>query len=134
MLEIFDTAGQEELSALRDQALRVAEGFLVVFSVIERPSFANVEELHGCITRAKDSDSVPIVLVGNKCDLSEHRVIEQSDAEALAARLKIPYFETSAKLAKNVEESFFELVRIMRTQNHSLVCCFDLIVSCTYSR
>merc|ERR1712137_647974 len=75
LLEIFDTAGQEELSALRDQALRVAEGFLVVFSLTEATSFKQVEDLHGQICRAKDSDKVPIVIVGNKADLTELRAV-----------------------------------------------------------
>lgn len=114
MLEIFDTAGQEELSALRDQALRVAEGFLIVFAITETHSFNQVEELHGCITRAKDSDSVPMVIVGNKSDLQEQRTVSAEEVQALVSRLKLPFFEASAKKCVNVEESFFELVRIMR--------------------
>ena len=119
MLEIFDTAGQEELSALRDQALRVAEGFLIVFAITETSSFNQVEELHGCITRAKDSDRVPIVVVGNKADLQDIRTVSVEEIDELVTRLKVPYFEASAKKCENVEESFFELVRIMRASRQS---------------
>ena len=116
LLEIFDTAGQEELSALRDQALRAAEGFLVVFSLTERESFKGLEELRQSIYRAKDSEKVPLVVVGNKCDLEEQREVEESDASALAEQWKVPYFSASAKVPENVEESFFELVREVRRQ------------------
>ena len=119
MLEIFDTAGQEELSALRDQALRVAEGFLLVFAITEESSFKQVVDLHGSITRAKDSNNVPIVLVGNKSDLQDERTVEAETIEELYTRLNIPYFEASAKNCENVEESFFELVRIMRAARNT---------------
>merc|ERR1712137_1045624 len=119
MLEIFDTAGQEELSALRDQALRVAEGFLIVFAITEESSFKQIQELHGSIVRAKDSNNVPMVLVGNKADLQDERTVAEETIEELTTRLKIPYFEASAKKCENVEESFFELVRIMRAARNT---------------
>jgi len=119
LLEIFDTAGQEELSALRDQALRVAEGFLVVFSLTEATSFKQVEDLHGQICRAKDSDKVPIVIVGNKSDLTELRAVSEAEIQALTSRLNVKFFEASAKKKINVEESFFELVRMMRLSGTS---------------
>lgn len=119
MLEIFDTAGQEELSALRDQALRVAEGFLLVFAITEETSFRQISELHGSITRAKDSDKVPMVVVGNKSDLQDERTVSQEVIDETCTKFKVPYFEASAKKCENVEESFFELVRIMRTHKAS---------------
>merc|ERR1712000_163737 len=114
LLEIFDTAGQEELSALR-----VAEGFLVVFSLTEATSFKQVEGLHGQICRAKDSDKVPIVIVGNKSDLTELRAVSEAEIQALTSRLNVKFFEASAKKKINVEESFFELVRMMRLSGTS---------------
>lgn len=114
MLEIFDTAGQEELSALRDQALRVAEGFLLVFALTEENSFFQLTEHHGAITRAKDTDKVPIVIVGNKCDLKNSRTVSDEEIQKFVNKLQVPYFEASAKQNTNVEASFFELVRAMR--------------------
>lgn len=121
MLEIFDTAGQEELSALRDQALNLAEGFLLVFAVTEENSFKQLEEHYGAIVRAKDSTEVPIVLVGNKCDLSDSRTVSESSIRTLVNKWNVPYFEASAKQDLNVEESFFELVRKMRNAQAKIV-------------
>lgn len=49
------------------------------------------------------------LLVGNKCDLEDKRVVEQSTAQAFAEEIGIPYIETSAKNATNVEEAFMTM-------------------------
>lgn len=48
------------------------------------------------INRVKDSDSVPMVLVGNKSDLST-RTVETRQAQELARSYGVPFVETSAK-------------------------------------
>lgn len=59
-------------------------------------------------------DYVPFVLVGNKCDLTEFREVPKADGEALSKRLGCSFMETSAKERINVEQSFHELVRLVR--------------------
>ncbi|KAF0041321.1 hypothetical protein F2P81_007219 [Scophthalmus maximus] len=88
LLDILDTAGQEEYSAMRDQYMRTGEGFLCVFAINNTKS----EQ----IKRVKDSDDVPMVLVGNKCDLPA-RTVDTRQAQELARSYGIPYIETSAK-------------------------------------
>ena len=58
LLDILDTAGQEEYSAMRDQYMRTGEGFLLVFAVNEAKSFENVANYREQIRRVKDSDDV----------------------------------------------------------------------------
>ena len=58
-----------------------------------------------------DADHVPLVLVGNKCDLDTQREVLTSEGLALANQWGVPFFETSAKDRINIEECFFELVR-----------------------
>lgn len=58
LLDILDTAGQEEYSAMRDQYMRTGEGFLLVFAVNETKSFENVTQYRDQIRRVKDSDEV----------------------------------------------------------------------------
>ncbi|XP_059472925.1 ras-like protein 2 isoform X2 [Neocloeon triangulifer] len=112
-LDILDTAGQEEFSAMREQYMRSGEGFLLVFAVTDRNSFDEIYKFHRQILRVKDRDEFPMLLVGNKADLDRQR-ISQADAAALSRQLKIPYIECSAKLRMNVDQSFFELVRLIR--------------------
>merc|ERR1711936_803545 len=113
-LDILDTAGQEEFSAMREQYMRSGEGFLLVFSVTDRTSFEEVSRFHKQILRAKDRDEFPIMLVGNKADLQQQRVISNEEAHGLARQLKVPYIECSAKVRMNVDQAFYELVRLVR--------------------
>ncbi|KAJ8957646.1 hypothetical protein NQ318_017538 [Aromia moschata] len=113
-LDILDTAGQEEFSAMREQYMRSGEGFLLVFSVTERSSFDEIYKFHRQILRVKDRDEFPMLMVGNKVDLEHQRVVWQEEAQQLARQLKIPYIECSAKMRMNVDNAFYELVRVVR--------------------
>lgn len=113
-LDILDTAGQEEFSAMREQYMRSGEGFLLVFSVTDRNSFDELVRFHKQILRVKDRDEFPMMMVGNKADLEHQRTVAMEEAQTLARQLKIPYIECSAKIRMNVDQSFYELVRIVR--------------------
>lgn len=113
-LDILDTAGQEEFSAMREQYMRSGEGFLLVFSVTDRPSFDEIFKFHKQVLRVKDRDEFPMLLVGNKADLEQQRVISNEEAHNVARQLKLPYIECSAKLRMNVDQAFYELVRLVR--------------------
>ena len=114
MLDILDTAGQEEYSSMQDQWFRTGQGFLCVYSIISRKSFNELPALRDKILRIKDSNKVPLVLVGNKCDLAEEREITKEEGEEMAKKFGCPFFESSAKNHINVDESFRELVREVR--------------------
>ncbi|KAI1892663.1 hypothetical protein AGOR_G00135880 [Albula goreensis] len=107
LLDILDTAGQEEYSAMRDQYMRTGEGFLCVFAVNNSKSFADVHLYREQIKRVKDSDDVPMVLVGNKCDLA--RTVDTKQAQELARSYGIEFVETSAKTRQGVEDAFYTL-------------------------
>lgn len=113
-LDILDTAGQEEFSAMREQYMRSGEGFLLVFSVSDRSSFDEIYKFHKQILRVKDRDEFPMLLVGNKCDLDHQRMVTNTEAQQLAQQLKIQYMECSAKMRMNVDTAFHDLVRHVR--------------------
>lgn len=114
LLDILDTAGQEEFSAMRDQYMRTGQGFLCVYSITSRSSFEEISSFREQILRVKEEDNVPMVLVGNKCDLEDSRVVATSEGADLAKSFGCKFLESSAKSRINVEESFFELVREIR--------------------
>jgi len=118
MLDILDTAGQEEYSSMQDQWFRTGQGFLCVYSIISRKSFNELPALREKILRIKDSSKVPLVLVGNKCDLTDEREVSKEEGEELAKKFGCPFFESSAKNHINVDESFRELVREVRKHKH----------------
>ncbi|CAG9568390.1 unnamed protein product [Danaus chrysippus] len=113
-LDILDTAGQEEFSAMREQYMRSGEGFLLVFSVADHASFDELFKFHKQILRVKDRDEFPMLMVGNKADLEHQRVVTLDEAQALSRQLKVPYIECSAKARMNVDQAFHELVRLVR--------------------
>mmetsp|Transcript_20876 Transcript_20876/g.35571 ORF Transcript_20876/g.35571 Transcript_20876/m.35571 type:complete len:197 (+) Transcript_20876:55-645(+) len=121
-LDILDTAGQEDYASLRDRYMRTSEGFVVVFSIVNRPSFEEVDTFHGQILRAKDADEVPMVLVGNKKDLEAQRTVPSDEAQQKANKCGCTYVEASAKTRLNVDEAFFAVVRKIRvSQGESAV-------------
>ncbi|KAJ6232727.1 ras-like protein rasb [Anaeramoeba flamelloides] len=121
LLDILDTAGQEEYSAMRDSYMRSGEAFVIVYSVTDRNSFDEVAIFHEQITRVKDSDDVPIIIVGNKSDLENQRQISKGEGQDLAKTYDCPFLETSAKYRINVDEAFFESVREINNQKEKIL-------------
>merc|ERR1711962_807392 len=113
-LDILDTAGQEEFSAMREQYMRSGEGFLLIFSLTERASFEEIYKFHKQVLRVKDRDEFPMLIVGNKADMDRNRQASLADCEDMAKQLKTPFIECSAKNRMNVDQSFHELVRLIR--------------------
>jgi GTPase KRas protein len=110
-------------SALRDQYMRTGEGFLCIYSITSRSSFNELNVFRDQILRVKESSghsvgggghddgSVPMVLVGNKCDLESKREVTTAEGDDLAKAFGCEHVEVSAKNGSNVEHSFFTLVR-----------------------
>ena len=101
---------------MREQYIRGGRGFLLVFSVTERKSFEEAHKLYNQVLRVKDRSEYPVLLVANKVDLINQRVVSEEEGRELAAQLKLMYIETSAKEPPvNVDAAFHELVRIVRS-------------------
>lgn len=117
LLDILDTAGQEEYSSMQDQWMREGKGFLLVYSITSRGTFDEISVFKEKILRAKDMDSVPMVLVGNKCDLEGERQVSMDEGKQKAAEWGCPFMEVSAKEKLKNEECFFEVVREIRKKD-----------------
>eukprot|EP01121_Diplochlamys_sp_Union-15-3_P010840 TRINITY_DN3088_c0_g1_i2.p1 TRINITY_DN3088_c0_g1~~TRINITY_DN3088_c0_g1_i2.p1 ORF type:complete len:209 (-),score=39.28 TRINITY_DN3088_c0_g1_i2:26-622(-) len=117
VLEILDTAGQEEFTALRDQWIREGEGFIIVYSITSKSSFNQVSSFHRQMCQVKEekfSTKIPLIVVGNKCDLEGEREVPTHEGKLLAESLGGGFYETSAKFRQNVDEIFYSLVRSIR--------------------
>lgn len=95
LLDILDTAGQEEYSAMREQYMRTGEGFLVVFAITKKESFEEAESLIQTITRVKETQEFPIVIAGNMVDLEQHRTVNRDSKFFFVV---VSYILTSALL------------------------------------
>ncbi|KAI9899276.1 hypothetical protein N3K66_005737 [Trichothecium roseum] len=132
-LDILDTAGQEEYTALRYQWIRDGDAFILMYSISSRSSLKRVRGLYRQIQRVKESAGsskgshgvpweplpIPIVLVGNKADLILGREVSIEEGSSVATSLGVDFLEASAKEFHNVEESFFNLIRLLRHQRSS---------------
>jgi len=65
-IDILDTAGQEEYVAMRDQHIRRGQGFMLVYSIVQRSTFSNINIIHNQILRVKDEEKIPCILVGTQ--------------------------------------------------------------------
>jgi GTPase SAR1 family protein len=78
--------------------MKTGQGFLLVFSITSPSSLTELAELREQIIRIKDDENVPIVIVGNKSDLEEDRVVSRAKAFAVSQSWgNAPYYETSAR-------------------------------------
>ncbi|KAK4918870.1 Ras GTPase, partial [Elasticomyces elasticus] len=141
LLDVLDTAGQEEYSAMREQYMRTGEGFLLVYSITSRQSFEEIMTFQQQILRVKDKDYFPIIVVGNKCDLEAERQphpdprpgllpapttkahtvsTPRTEGRDLAHRFGCKFIETSAKSRINVDNAFYDIVREIRKYNRDM--------------
>ena len=106
-LQIWDLAGQKHFAFVRPSFYRGAFACIFVFDLTRRDSFEHVK--NWVDESEQYVPGVPCILLGNKADLQEERVISKSEGEALAEELGASYYETSAKEAQNVDLCFHEL-------------------------
>ena len=117
MLEILDTAGTEQFTAMRDLYMKNGQGFVLVYSITAQSTFNDLQDLREQILRVKDTEDVPMVLVGNKCDLEDERVVGKDQGLNMARQFNnCAFMETSAKAKIGVND-----VSIVRPQ-YSMWC------------
>ncbi|KAI6651804.1 Ras-related protein R-Ras2 [Oopsacas minuta] len=119
ILQILDTAGTDECGIIREDFYHQCDGYLLVFSVIDRFSLQEIKEIQKDIKRYVNL-SIPFLVVGNKIDLSESRRISSNEGETIASMLWGEYIETSAWFHFNVDRVFHNTVsmRIHSDLNH----------------
>uniref|UniRef100_A0A8R1DFL3 Uncharacterized protein n=1 Tax=Caenorhabditis japonica TaxID=281687 RepID=A0A8R1DFL3_CAEJA len=89
---------------MRDLYMKNGQGFVLVYSITAQSTFNDLMDLRDQILRVKDTDEVPMILVGNKCDLEDERVVGKDQGQNLARQFGSAFLETSAKAKINVSE------------------------------
>jgi Ras-related protein Rab-1A len=114
-LQIWDTAGQERFRTITSSYYRGAQGIILVYDCTDQESFSNVKQWMGEIDRYA-CENVNKLLVGNKTDLVNEKVVDTATAKAFADSMGIPFIETSAKNATNVEQCFLSMARDIKNR------------------
>ena len=109
MIDILDTSGQEDYSVLRDQYMRMGDGFLMVYSITNPASLQCLTALYSQALELTKTSPL-FVLCGNKCDMEDERAVTTEEGEEMAEQLHASFFETSALDNVNVTEAFTKLV------------------------
>ena len=109
-MQIWDTAGQERFKNIISSYYRGAHGILLLYDVTDKDSFKNLS--NWLIEIEKNaSKNVLKVLIGNKSDLEDKRVISYNQGKEFADTYGLKFIETSAKKNLNVNEAFETLGR-----------------------
>lgn len=96
---------------MRQLYITNGQAFALVYSIDDRASFEEAQEIYQQIIEVKSPDEITVVLVGNKCDLDDRREVEMEEAMQAAKRMCNCHFvETSAKDGTNVADFFAALV------------------------
>jgi small GTP-binding protein len=110
-LSIWDTGGQEMFDFIRPHYYMGADGGLIVYDVTKTESFANIEQWFTELYN--NCGEIPIILIGNKIDLNEDRVISTEEGEQYSQQKGIKLYETSAKTGENVPDVMEELAKLI---------------------
>ncbi|XP_048384332.1 GTP-binding protein Di-Ras2 [Stegostoma tigrinum] len=119
-LQITDTTGSHQFPAMQRLSISKGHAFILVYSITSKQSLEELKPIYEQVCQIKgDVESIPIMLVGNKCDDSL-REVQASDGESQAKRWKCGFMETSAKTNHNVKELFQELLNLEKRRAVSL--------------
>ena len=118
-LQIWDTAGQERFMALSRTVYQRVDGVMLVYDIASSPTFENILSW---IKRIKEfKENLPIMIIGNKIDKKDERIVTYEEGKKLAEEHKLKFFETSALNGENVEESFisfaYEVLESIKANN-----------------
>ena len=111
-LVLWDTAGQERFRSAGFRTIRSVQGIALVFDVINRKSFDNIEKW---LNEIKDNFDRPcLVLLGNKIDIDEDKwKVSQEEIDKFVQEKKITYYPTSAKTNKGINEAFTDMANLI---------------------
>ena len=122
-LKIWDSSGAERYRSLVLNLLKNMKGIILVYSIDNKNTFNNIKNWINSINDYIDISKTPIILVGNKKDLENERIISEEEGRKIAEDYNFKFYETSAKTGENVNEIFQKLFEIivknLKNQNNN---------------
>ena len=116
-LFLYDTTGQEKYKSIALNIIKNAQGIILMYDITDRKSFESIPDWIKSVKDAKGSN-FPMILLGNKLDKEDVRVIKEKEGKELADEYKIKFFETSNKTGINIQEAGKALVNeILKINN-----------------
>jgi len=111
---LWDLAGQSKFQKIRSLYYNGAQCVIIVFDLTKPDSFENIKNWYSDVkSNFSNFKDIEIVMCGNKCDLTDEIQISQEKAMSLANELNIGYLETSARIGKNIDKIFNDMINNM---------------------
>lgn len=119
-VHIWDTCGQERFNSICEKYYKRADGILLVFDISNRESFKKISNYY--IEKIKNNCkiNIPIILLGNKTDLNDERLVSQEEAINLAVNEEYIYKEASCLLNENVADAFETIIEMWNINNKKM--------------
>ena len=125
-VQLWDTAGQEKYRSITKNLFLRVQGIIAVFDLTNEDSFTSIKSWIITI-REECGSHMPVILVGNKCDLVDEKIISDEEANTYAKKEKLQYFETSTKDDINIKKSIEEICsKIIKSNFSRNDCSFSL--------
>jgi GTPase KRas protein len=133
LLEILDTAGQDDYQSMLETWINFGSGFVLVYSIDDVESFIEAKKKYEKLVAVKGKEPFSCILVGNKCDLGDElRKVPKKEAEEFANSKGIPFLETSALTKINVKETFAKVSHdlLEKTQKRETIGVMGKVCGC----
>ena len=116
-LEILDTAGQDDYQTMLDTWIEYGNCFLLVYSIDDNDSFKQIRFKYDRIHQIKNKEKFSVLIVGNKCDLSDNfRKVSKDEVDIYTKSIGVHFLEVSALKRINVKEVFLQVVESYLSQ------------------
>ena len=109
-VQIWDTAGQDRFKSITKNYYKGAHGIILIYDVTKRKTFDNLKNWIDTI-KEEVSDKVSVILVGNKIDNIDNRVVTTQEGQGIANEYNLQFYETSAKTGDNIDIAFNDLIK-----------------------
>jgi small GTP-binding protein len=113
-LYFWDIGGQKQTMFSNEYYFVQAVGAVVIYDILRKDTF---DSINYWLSKLRElSGNIPFIIVGNKVDKKHERKVSFQEANELAKKYNVEYYETSAKSNENVEEAFESLaIQILNT-------------------
>ena len=108
-VDLYDTAGQERFRSVSVNSIRMSDGVILIYDITDEFSYENISVWMDNIHQIKGED-FPVILIGNKCDKDDERIVSKEKGEELAKKYQLSFLETSNKIGTNIEEAGLNLI------------------------